>query len=276
MSTTIQLQAFHGIEASVNAYLFSDTTSAILIDCFRNSEEALKLAETIHKQGKRLTHVLITHGHPDHYLGMNVLKNTFPEARIVVASQAIKDDINGFSAWMETVGWLEKEPAMKPKSADNPAGFDYENLIEVLPSASLTLAEGAILELKCDYPATECEHLTTIYNKDLNVFLTSDFCYNGVHPWLAVSNDNIASWKKQLADFKTTLEKINPAIYPGHGSKGDISVFTDAIKYIEDFESTVAGAGSRAVAMEKMQSLYPHYQQADFLLFHSINAFINA
>lgn len=274
MSTNIQLQAFHGIEASVNAYLFSDTKSAILIDCFRNSQEASQLADTIKKQGIPLTHILITHGHPDHYLGMNVLHHTFPEAKIVAASAAIKKDISGFSAWMETVGWLEKEPAMKPRTASNADGFDYENLIQVITGNTLTLAEGAVLELKSDYSSAECEHLTTVFNKDLNVFLTSDFCYNGVHPWLAVSAASIAYWKEQLAEFIDQFKNTNPTIYPGHGNKGDISILTAAINYIQDFEGTVATAGTRAAAMEKMQTLYPQHQQADFLLFHSVNAFI--
>src|SRR4051794_32230637 len=115
MAHNIQLTVFNGIEASVNAYLFSDRKSIILVDCLRNSEEAKSLADVIKSHSKPLTYILITHGHPDHYLGLNVMKQEFPDARIVVTKKEIKDDIINFSAWMETVGWLEKEPAMKPK-----------------------------------------------------------------------------------------------------------------------------------------------------------------
>jgi hypothetical protein len=38
----------------------------------------------------------------------------------------------GFSNWMESVGWLETETKMKVKSEQNPEGFDYSNIIEVL------------------------------------------------------------------------------------------------------------------------------------------------
>jgi glyoxylase-like metal-dependent hydrolase (beta-lactamase superfamily II) len=273
MTKNIQLDIYHGIEASVNAYIFSDSQSIILVDCLRNSKEAKNLAEVIKNQNKSLTHILITHGHPDHYLGLNVIKKEFPNARIVVTKQEIKDDIINFSKWMESVGWLENEPSMKPKTEEN-NGFDYEKNIEVLNANTLALDEGAVLQLNSDYSGSECAHLTTIYNKELNAFFPNDFCYNGVHIWLAVDKKNIAYWKTQLEQFRKDFSDLNPKIYPGHGKPASISLFDEVKKYIEDFEETVAKSKSRAEAMKKMQELYPNHQQSDFLLFHSINAWI--
>jgi glyoxylase-like metal-dependent hydrolase (beta-lactamase superfamily II) len=271
----IELQAYHGVEATVNAYIFSDNKDIILVDCLRNSEEAGQLAAVIKKQNKPLSHILITHGHPDHYLGMRTIKNEFPDARIVVTTQEIKNDIIGFSGWMENVGWLEKEPAMKPKSPANPNGFDYENEINVLSASELQLAEGAVLELDSKYEAAECDHLTTIYSKDLNVFLANDFIYHGVHPWLAIDKKNIAYWKTQLGRFKSLFAGSKPTIYPGHGQPATVEVFDSMKKYIEDFEATVAACKTRQEAMETMKSLYPEHKQADFLLLYSVNAFIS-
>jgi glyoxylase-like metal-dependent hydrolase (beta-lactamase superfamily II) len=271
MANNIKLDIFQGIEASVNAYIFSDSQSIILVDCLRNSEEAKNLADIIKKQNKPLTYVLITHGHPDHYLGLNVMKQEFPQARIVVTKQEIKDDIIGFSTWMESVGWLDKESAMKTKTAENEKGFDYEKNIEVLNSKTLALAEGATLELNSDYSPAECDHLTTIYSPELNAFFTNDFCYNGVHMWLAVNKKNIGYWKAQLDQFKKELATCNPTVYPGHGKPADISLFDEVKKYIEDFEQTVANAKTRAEAMQTMKNLYPNHEQADFLLYNSVN-----
>lgn len=274
MAKNIQLDVYHGIEASVNSYLFSDDQSMILVDCLRNGKEAGDLANFIKTKNKSLTHILITHGHPDHYLGLSVLKREFPNARIVVTNQEIKNDIIGFSDWMNSVGWMENEPAMKPKTGDNENGFDYQNAIEVLNTNTLALADGATLELNSDYAASECDHLTTIYSADLNAFFPNDFCYNGVHPWLAVDKKNIAYWKTQLIEFKKKWEAQNPKIYPGHGQPASISVFDEVRKYIEDFEETIQSSKTRAEAMDTMKKRYPNHQQADFLLFHSINAYI--
>jgi len=274
MKSNINLSIYNGIEATVNAYYFSDNESSILVDCLRNSEEAKSLADFIKSKNKPLTHILITHGHPDHYIGMNVMKNEFPNAKIVVTKPEIKADIIGFSTWMLGVGWLENEPTMKPKSTENPNGFDYENNIGILNAKEISLAEGAKLELNSDYQGAECEHLTTIYSKDLNAFFTGDFCYNKVHIWLAVDKKNITYWKTQLDSFVTELTELNPTIYPGHGKETDISLFSEVKQYILDFEETIANSTSRAEAMTKMKALYPEHQQADFLLLNSINASI--
>jgi glyoxylase-like metal-dependent hydrolase (beta-lactamase superfamily II) len=274
MAKNLQLDVYHGKEASVNVYLFSDDQSMIVVDCLRNSEEAAHLAHRIKSHKKPVTHILITHGHPDHFLGMNVLKQQFPEARIVVSCPEIKNDITGFAAWMESVGWLEAEPAMKPKTASNENGFDYETNIEVLNANTLSLAEGAVLELNSNYAASECEHLTTIYSKDLNAFFPNDFCYHGVHLWLAIDAKNRDYWKTQLMEFKKQWQEQNPKIYPGHGSPGTVEMFDEVRKYIEDFEATIKASKTRTEAMEKMKELYPNHQQAHFLLFHSVNALI--
>ena len=273
MTNNIKLDVYHGVEATVNAYIFSDDKSVILVDCLRNSQEAAKLAAKIKEMGKPLTHLFITHGHPDHYTGMNVIKAEFPDVMIVVNTPEIKEDIINFSTWMESVGWLEKEPALKPRSDANPDGFDYYGNISVLKRGRLVLAEGAVIEPFSNYKPTECEHLTTLYSKDLNAFFSNDFVYNGVHPWLAIDKQNIENWKEQLEEFTHVLDKT-VTVYPGHGKPADITVFEKQLKYITDFEATVATAESREEAMQKMQELYPDHTQADFLLVYSVNAFV--
>ena len=270
----LNLSIYNGVEASVNSYLFTDSDSAILVDCLRNSEEAKKLASFVKNTGKNLTHILITHGHADHYIGAGVLRKEFPSTKIVVTRKEVKNDIINFSNFMEGIGWLDNEPAMKPKTTENPDGFDYENNIEVLYAEELSFANGAKIELNSDYNSAECEHLTTIYSKDLNAFFSGDFCYNGVHLWLAIDKKNIVNWKEQLDKFSSELTSLNPKVYPGHGKPSDISLFAEVKKYIEDFENTIANSTSRAEAMEKMKALYPRFEQADFLLWNSVNAAI--
>jgi len=274
MANQVEVDVYQGIEASVNAYYFSDSNSSILVDCLRNSTEAKSLADFIQNKNKPLTHILITHGHPDHYLGMQVLLTAFPDVRIVVASAAIKEDIIQFSNWMQEVGWLANEPLMQPKSENNEDGFDYDKHITVLDSPSLSLSNGAKLDLKADYAAAECEHLTTIYSSDLNSFFPGDFCYHNVHPWLAIDKNYIENWKKQLNQFTNQFTGTNTIVYPGHGGVSDVTLFEKVKQYIETFEVTVASSTTRTEAMRTMITLYPTYTQADFLLLYSVNAFI--
>lgn len=270
----LQLDVFRGTEASVNSYLFSNGHSAIVMDLLRNSRDASKLAELIKSKNVPLTHALITHGHPDHYVGMDVLRKEFPDVKIVVADQAIKDDIIGFSTWMESVGWWEAEPNLKPRSEANPGGFDYESEIGILDfeDHQFTLDGGGTLLIKTDYKPAEAEHVTTVFSEDLNALFSSDLCYNGVHLWLGqgVDQQHIDNWKSELNRLKADYTDPTLTVYPGHGGKSSIQLFDSVLQYLSDFVQVVAKADSKEQAMEMMKNQYPDWEQADFLLFNSV------
>lgn len=268
----LQVEVFKGNEASVNSYLFSNGESLMVMDVLRNSDEARKLADVIKAKGLPLTTIFITHGHPDHYIGMDVLKKEFPEVEIMVPTKEVKQDIIGFSHWMESVGWLESEPNLKPKSEENPLGFDYENQIKVLNSPTLTLKGGGVLEVKTDHLSAEAEHLTTLYSKDLDALFTSDFCYNGVHLWLGqgVDPDHMANWKWELQQLKEKYGGTNTRIYPGHGPDSDSQLFDLVLGYLENFEATIKTSDTKEEAKDKMKALYPSWEQSDFLLLYSV------
>ncbi|MEM8899734.1 MAG: MBL fold metallo-hydrolase [Bacteroidota bacterium] len=269
----LQVEVFKGIDASVNSYLFSNGESLMVMDVLRNSNEARKLADFIKAKDLPLTTIFITHGHPDHYIGMDVLKKEFPEVEILVPTEEVKQDIIGFSNWMESVGWLESEPNLKPKSEENPDGFDYGKQIKVLNSSILELRGGGVLEITTDYLAAEAEHLTTMYSKDLNALFTSDFCYHGVHLWLGqgVDSTHIANWKAELQKLKEKYDGTGVLLYPGHGSSSDTSLFDLVLEYLENFESTIQTSTSKGEAMERMKALYPSWEQSDFLLLYSVD-----
>ncbi len=131
-------------EASINSYLITDWQNLVVVDLLRNSREAEKLADGVESTGKDLKTIFISHGHPDHYIGLGVFHDRFPNVPVKVASPEIRDDIIGFSTWMESVGWLEVETKMKVKSQKNPQGFDYSNIIQVLNEPFLRLVSVGI------------------------------------------------------------------------------------------------------------------------------------
>jgi len=273
MNSKLTIEVFKGDDASVNSYLFSNGNSLMVMDVLRSTENAKELAEFIKTKSLPLTHILITHGHPDHYIGMDYLKKEFPNVEIIVSNEETKKDIISFSHWMDSVGWLDGEPNLKPKSGKNPNGFDYDNEIKVLESNTFTLKGGGSLEIKNDYSSAEAEHLTTVYSKDLNALFTSDFCYNGFHLWLGqgVGKAQIENWKTQLNIFKKQYTNKDLIIYPGHGNSSDVTLFDKVLKYIDDFEKTIASASTKKEAQNKMETLYPNWEQADFLLAFSID-----
>lgn len=272
-TNNLQVEIYKGGVATVNSYIFSNGKSVMVMDVQRATTEAKKLAEVIKSKKLPLTHILISHGHPDHYIGMDWLRKEFPKVKIVVASKDIKQDIKGFSTWMESVGWLDAEPALKPKTEKNPDGFDYDNNIHVLSESTFTLDGGGTLELSTNYSPSESEHITTAYSKDMNAFFTSDFGYNGVHLWMGtgVTDQHIDNWRAQLETFKSQYADLDPIVYPGHGDPTDTKLFDAIIRYIDDFKRITSAASSKEEAEKKMRELYPNYKEADFLLKYSVD-----
>ncbi|MEJ1962724.1 MAG: amidohydrolase family protein [Gammaproteobacteria bacterium] len=272
----LRVDVFAGGFASVNSFIFSNGHSLILLDAQRKTVEAQKLAEVIRAKQLPLSHILISHGHTDHFTGMAYLHQQFPDAQIVVANRAIRDDIKSYAIYMDsggqTGGEPALEPALRPKTKSNPSGFDYEKTIHLLSGNKLTLKGGGTLELTTDYKPTEAAHMTTVYNRELNALFLADFGYHKVHLWLGddITRERIATWRSELLRIKARYAPLDPTVYPGHGAPGDITLVDDMVRYIDDFTRVTAAAKSREEAMQSMQALYPDYEQADFFLKYSV------
>jgi glyoxylase-like metal-dependent hydrolase (beta-lactamase superfamily II) len=272
----LQVEVYNGEFATVNSFIFSNGRSLLLLDAQRKTVEAKKLAARIKAKGLPLTHILISHGHTDHFTGMAWLHQEFPDAEIVVANEAIKRDIKAYAIYMDSGGETGAEPALepalRPRSATNPGGFDYEGLIHVLPSSRLRMRGGGVLELTTQYPPTEAPHMTTVYCKALNSLFLADFGYNKVHLWMGddITLARVAAWRAELIKIQARYAGRKPTVYPGHGDPSDISLFDDMTRYIDDYTRIVTHASSRQEAMQAMTALYPGYRQADFFLKYSV------
>jgi glyoxylase-like metal-dependent hydrolase (beta-lactamase superfamily II) len=259
-------------ESNVNAFVLSDGAGALVIDATRTAEDGAMVAQMARARTKGPIVVLITHGHPDHFLGLGAMRLALPEARFVVARAEIKADIIGFATWMTGEGWLDQLPSMKPRSASHPMGFDYDRELEVLGEARLALPGGAAVELTSDYAPTEAAHLTTAYSPDLNILFTSDLVYHDVHNWLGVgvSKEAAGAWRQTLAELQQRWRERGPRIYPGHGAPGELGLLETNRTYIADLLAIAASAPSFEAAMLAMIERYPAYENRDFLLKMSV------
>ena len=272
----LKVEMFRGGFATVNSFIFSNGKSIIVMDVQRKTYEAEKLVKRIREYNLPVTHILITHGHTDHFTGIPLFRDEFPEAKIVVANEDIREDIKAYAIYMDGFGAIAAEPVLepplRPKSPDNPNGFDYENTIHLLNSNTLVLDGGGALELATDYKPTEADHMTTVYSPELNAIFLSDLGYNRIHHWQGddISWQDIANWREELLRIKSEYAGRNPTVYPGHGEPGDINMIDTMVRYIDDYTRIVQAAKSRDEAMEKMIALYPDYGEANFFLKYSI------
>jgi glyoxylase-like metal-dependent hydrolase (beta-lactamase superfamily II) len=274
--TGLQVEVYQGGFATVNSFIFSNGKSLVVMDVQRKTYEAKKLADLVRSKKLPLTHILISHGHTDHFTGMAWFHEQFPDAQIVVANEAIKRDIKEYAIYMgsggETGAEPALEPALRPRSAERPDGFDYEGTIHVLPGNTLPMDGGGVLEITTDYRPTEAKHMSTVYSRELNALFLSDLGYNGVHLWMGddITMERIAAWRAELVRTRSKYAALNPKVYPGHGEPTDMKMFDRMISYIDNYTRIVAQAKSRDDAMRQMTALYPDYKEANFFLKYSV------
>ncbi|MEI6457321.1 MAG: MBL fold metallo-hydrolase [Pseudomonadota bacterium] len=276
----VSVEVFKGRFASVNAYIVSNGSSLVIIDTLRKSEEAKELVARIASYNLPVTHVLVTHGHTDHFTGLPVMMAAFPAARVVVASEEIRKDIKSYAIYMDSFGATAAEPvlepALRPKSEANPAGFDYENNIHVLEGSSLPMVGGGVLQLTINYKPAEADHATTVYIPEANALFLGDFGYNRVHFWMGddISRRDVLNWREELLNIKARYSLLKPVIFPGHGDPTDSSVFDVGVQYIDDFLRVTDSVRSREEAIREMKALYPGYGESNFFLKYSVENFV--
>jgi glyoxylase-like metal-dependent hydrolase (beta-lactamase superfamily II) len=71
--------------------LISGERDAVLIDALITEEEAGRVVDWIRATGKNLTTIYITHGHGDHFFGLNTILAAFPDARAVTAAAVVPE-----------------------------------------------------------------------------------------------------------------------------------------------------------------------------------------
>src|SRR5690606_36377879 len=76
---------------SATSTLIAGEKDAILVDAQFTLSEAHRVAAMILESGKRLTHVFVTHAHPDHYFGAEVILRQFPGAKLVAPPEVVAE-----------------------------------------------------------------------------------------------------------------------------------------------------------------------------------------
>src|SRR5258708_13500374 len=73
----------------ISSTLISGKRDAVLVDTAITVDQNQKLADWIAGSGKNLTAIYATHGHGDHFFGVNTIQKRFPHARFVAPREAI-------------------------------------------------------------------------------------------------------------------------------------------------------------------------------------------
>ncbi|WP_432369377.1 MBL fold metallo-hydrolase (plasmid) [Pantoea allii] len=232
----------------VTSTIIYGDTDAILVDAQFTLSNAHRLVADLMELKRNLKIIYLTHLHPDHYLGLEVIKSVYPNAE-VFAYKKVADDINQaydfkIDYWGNTI--------LKNNGAN--IKFDVTRLedeviyLEEQPINILGIMRG------------DCVDIAALWIPSTRTLVASDLVFSDCHVWVADmrSPEQVNQWLEAL----DKLEALEPAVViPGHSSFPALTLSPSAIgftrQYINDFFKQLPAAADADALKAAMERIYP-------------------
>ena len=221
---------------------------AVLVDTFLSVRHSKDLADWIAESGKNLTTIYITHAHGDHFFGLKLLVDRFPNARAFATSSVVAAMQNQIKPDIVRSFWEPRFPGQVPSELAVP---------EVLEGDALYL-EGE--ELKVVHLGhTDTSHTTALHVPSIGLVVSGDGVYNNTHLYLAECDEEArGEWLAAL----DKIEALHPrAVVAGHGVLDPDSSprhIEETRRYIRDFNAVAAKTSTALSLYERMLTLHPN------------------
>jgi glyoxylase-like metal-dependent hydrolase (beta-lactamase superfamily II) len=227
--------------------LITGERDAVLIDAALTIQDAEQIVKWIEATGKSLTTIYITHGHGDHFFGLNPILSAFPEARAVTAA-AVVPEAQGQLSPDCLQFWTTTFPGQIPAHLTVPGTLDGDVIdLEGHQLHIITVAQADIA------PST------IVHIPDLDAVIAGDVAYNGIHPWLAFTDhDKRMRWVASLEQ----VEALDPRIvvaghkHPDAPDDDPAAILGGTKAYLRDFERSLAGSHSAQALVDKMMAVH--------------------
>jgi glyoxylase-like metal-dependent hydrolase (beta-lactamase superfamily II) len=251
-----------------NSTLFYGEQDAILIDASQIMSDAHRLTAEILSMRKRLTHIYVSHFHPDHHFGLAVLKFAFPDAKIVALPSVIKDIKATANEKVDLWSIDRFGPGEIPEATTIP----------------MTLAEPR-LELEgeeiifSDGWEGDSINNSAVWVPSIRVLCATDIAFHDCHLWPIESNvARRVTWRKDIERLKEFDARI---IIPGHCDEEKIRIMEAvqkdkrskysecadwSINYLDNYEEVYSTAKSAEDLVTKMYKKYPAVKAEDFAI----------
>lgn len=242
---TVQVYNADGASFHVNAVLVAGKTDAVLLDTGFTRADALRIAAMVLDSKKTLKTVYISQADPDFYFGIEVIRQYFPEAKIVATAPTLKKIEATLATKLQV--WGPRMGANAPKGVPLP---------EALSGNTIAL-EDQVLEVRgLD---DRLPHRSYVWIPSIKTIAGGVNVFAGLHLWTADTQSvpERADWARKLG----TMAALKPAaVIPGHslpGQKHDASQLAWSQTYLQRYEQELSTAANSGALIEVMKRAYP-------------------
>lgn len=243
----LSLQVYNAGAGSfhVNAVLVSGKTDAVLLDTGFTRADALRIAGMVLDSGKTLKTIYISQADPDFYFGIGLLKQFFPQARVVATAPTLKKIEATLPTKLQV--WGPRLGANAPQAVPLP---------EALATPVIEL-EGEKLEVRGLDDALPGR--SYVWIPSLRTIAGGVNVFAGLHVWTADTQtaQERADWRSKLAAM-AALQPLR--VIPGH-SRADAPQDATQLRWTQDylarFEAELPKAANSAALIDTMQRAYP-------------------
>ena len=247
----LQIKVFNALEdhmgLGVNSAIIYGEKDAVLVDAQFTLSNAHRLVADILETGRNLTTIYIAHEHPDHFMGLPVVMQAFPDAK-VVSIKVSADDINASFDFHNQYWGNQVLGANGAKSTI---------FVETLEQP-LIMLEGRRLEILGPFQG-DAPNSSVVWVPSIKTLIASDLIYDHAHVWLSAGKS--PELRQTWLDALDQLEALKPeVVVPGH-APSDKHLSPASIdytrQYIKTFIKEMNETANSAELMAEMRRIYP-------------------
>ena len=220
---------------------------AVLVDTFLTVDQSQGLADAIVASGKTLKAIYVTHAHGDHFFGIRVLRDRFPNVKALATPEVVTKMKLQVTPEKLDGRWRKLFPNQIP---------DVIAVADPLQGNEIDLEGNKLVVVRVGH--TDTDDTTCLHVPSIGLVLAGDAVYNGIHPFLSESN------RQTRLEWITALDKIDAlkpsAVVAGHKipTNDDSPRNVEATRqYIRDFIRLNDATKTARELYDQMLQLYP-------------------